>query len=157
MATESAADTELSVSLPPSLSEWLDERAAALGVARETLLVQLLGTYRKAADIDDDELGALLSDAVDDDRGSVEDLRSRILQLKDAVHSRTPAEHPQIETLAERVESLSADVESTESDIDDIASELEAFTAEFGSTDDRLGTIETKLHRLNPPSFGDRR
>lgn len=168
MATESAADTELSVTLSSPLSEWLDERAAALGVDRETLLVQLLGTYREAADMDD-ELTVLLSDVGAfgdrdtieelDDRidevdaslsENVEDLRGRILQLKDAVHSRAPAEHdhPQIGTVLDRVEDLAADVESAETDLDEAVSELEALTVKLGSADDRLGTVETKLDHL---------
>lgn len=169
MATESAADTELSISLSPGLSEWLDERANALGIDRETLLLELLGTYRDAADIDGEDFATLLSNAdagVEEDRlddldgridevdaalsEHVEDLRSRILQLKDAVNSRAPAEHdhPRIETLAQRTGVLSTDLDRLESEMSDVASEIEGLTADLDSTDDRLETVETKLDRL---------
>lgn len=161
MATESTADTELSVTLSPRLSEWLEERAATLGVDRETLLVQLLETHREAADLDDD-LAMLLSEAsADADRERleeidsrvdavdtalsehVEDLRSRILQLKDAVNSRSPGEHdhPEIDVLAERVTKLS-------SEFDGVTSELDTLSDDFEATDGHLETLETKLHRL---------
>ncbi len=167
MATESAADTELSVTLSPSLSAWIEERAATLGVDRETLLVHLVKTHREAADFDDD-LAALLSDGHAEGEGTidelnerigevdaalsehVEDLRGRILQLKDAVNSRAPAEHdhPRIEAIAERERTLSTDVQRTESDLDAVESELEALLDDLEATDERLETAETKLYRL---------
>lgn len=55
MATESADESDLSVSLPPPLEEWIDERAASLGVDREELLVQMMSAYRAAADLEDDD------------------------------------------------------------------------------------------------------
>jgi chromosome segregation ATPase len=176
MATEPATDTELSVTLSSPLSEWLDERAAALGVDRETLLVQLLGAHRAAEEMNADELETLLSETVTDVDGStaradqaavedlderietvdnalsehVEDLRSRVLQLKDAVESRAPAEHghPELETASERIGELSANLERIESDLDDVASDLETLASEFESTDERLETVEGRLYRL---------
>jgi DNA repair exonuclease SbcCD ATPase subunit len=173
MATEPAAETELSVTLSPPLSEWLEERADALGVERETLLVQLLGTYRAAADIDEEELETLLSEAGGDPESTVsqddlddlddrlegletdlsehvEDLRSRILQLKDAVESsaKSDHDHPEIESLSERVETLSTDVRELETDLDDAVSEIGDVSSNLESLDERLGTFETKLDKL---------
>jgi chromosome segregation ATPase len=173
MATESAAETEVSVTLSPPLSKWLEKRAAALGTDREALLVQLLGTYRAAANIDESELESLLSEAAGDyaplvsrdevgeleDRiegvetdlsENVEDLRSRILQLKDAVESRASVEHdhPEIESLSEQVESLSTEVGGVETELDNVASDLENVASDLESLDERLGTFETKLDRL---------
>ena len=172
MATESAADGELSVSLSSSLAEWLDERAAALGVDREQLLVELLETHRRAVDLDSEEFDALRSAAetekaavgreeledldrrIDDVDASlsdhVEDLRSRILQLKDAVESSAPADHghAEIETLSERVETLTADIEDVETDIGGTATELERLAATVESIEDRLETAEDRLDRL---------
>ncbi|MDR9380293.1 MAG: hypothetical protein RI560_01290 [Natronomonas sp.] len=67
MDTESAGDSELSIALPPSLHEWLDERAAALGIEREALLVQLLETHRTAASFDANGTGALFESVEDGD------------------------------------------------------------------------------------------
>ena len=174
MATESATDTDLSVTLSPPLSEWLEERATALGIDRRALLVQLLETHRQAAELDPEEFETLLSkaataeDAVVADRDDiealddriddvdtalsehVEDLRSRILQLKSAVESSAAAdhEHSEIKALSRRVEALSTDLDGVETDTDELASELESLSSEFVSAEDRLTTTETRLHRL---------
>lgn len=58
MATESTDGSDVTVSLPPSLEEWIEDRAEALGVDREELLVQVAGAYRAAADLADDDVGA---------------------------------------------------------------------------------------------------
>lgn len=173
MATEPAAETELSVTLSPPLSEWLEERADALGIDREALLVQLLGTYRAAADIDEEEFETLLS-GVDGDSAStvsqddleeldgriegletdlsenVEDLRSRILQLKDAVESSAPVDHdhPEIDSLSKRVGKLSTEVQAVQTDLDDAVSDLEDVSSDVESMDERLETFETKLDKL---------
>lgn len=169
MATEPAPDTKLSVTLSPALSEWLEERAATLGVDREELLLQLVGAYRVTAEVDPDDFTELLSEGVEDPETPgpqidpdaldelderiegvdtalsehVEDLRSRILQLKDAVESSASADHDhaEIEALAEQVGDLSADLEAFETDATDLRSELE-------TTGERLETVETKLDRL---------
>jgi len=45
----------LTVTLPPDLEEWLDDRARKLGVDREAVLRQLLASYRAAAELDDNQ------------------------------------------------------------------------------------------------------
>jgi chromosome segregation ATPase len=52
MASESTEEATLTVSLPAELDNWLDDRAASLDVDRETVLVQLLASYRAAAELD---------------------------------------------------------------------------------------------------------
>jgi len=54
MASESSSEGSGSISLPSELDEWLGEQAAALGIGREQLLVQLLAAYRTASELDDD-------------------------------------------------------------------------------------------------------
>jgi len=110
MATESAADPELSVTLPPSLSEWLEERAATLGMDRDALLVHLLETHRSAAELDENWLDTVderienidartrktegrVGDVETKLADNVEDIRERVLQLRDAVEGRAPADH----------------------------------------------------------------
>jgi len=57
MASE-PTDEPVSVSLPPELAEWVDQRAAAADTDRETVLVQLLSAHRATESLDD---GATLS------------------------------------------------------------------------------------------------
>lgn len=71
MASESTDEETVTVSLPPELDRWLDERAEALGVDREAVLEQLLASYRATVHLDGegDEDGTLAvadSEAVDD-------------------------------------------------------------------------------------------
>lgn len=61
MATESAEDSEVSVSLPPELKRWLDEQAKVLEVDPEEVLVRFLDAYRTAA-----EENAPLADVVEE-------------------------------------------------------------------------------------------
>jgi hypothetical protein len=68
MASESPEEETVTVRLPADLDEWLDEHASTLGVDRETLLVQVLASYRTTAELDGevdaDDLGV---DIVDPD------------------------------------------------------------------------------------------
>lgn len=65
MASESSDDAAVSVALPPDLDEWLDARAAALDVDRETVVVQLLTAYRAAGEFDDSAMVDLLGEEFD--------------------------------------------------------------------------------------------
>lgn len=160
MATESAADPELSVTLPPSLSEWLEERAATLGMDRDALLVHLLETHRSAAELDENWLDTVderienidartrkteerVGDVETKLADNVEDIRERVLQLRDAVEGRAPADHSHEEfrMLTDRLDDVSAELDVVEDSI-------ERFDEEFGSTHERLETAEDRLDRL---------
>ena len=69
MASESS-DEGVSLSLPADLSEWVDRKAADLGVDRETVVVQLLASYRAIEELDGevDAEGALTSDDAIEER-----------------------------------------------------------------------------------------
>jgi len=55
MASESTEEgPPLTVRLPADLDEWLEGQAADLGVDRDTLLVQMLASYRATAQLDGD-------------------------------------------------------------------------------------------------------
>jgi chromosome segregation ATPase len=54
MARQSTDQEALTLTLPAELEEWLDERAGKLEVDRETVLVQLLASYRAAAELGED-------------------------------------------------------------------------------------------------------
>ena len=168
MATESAADTELSVTLSPPLSEWLEEQASALGVDRETLLVRILTTYHEVAEIDEVELEMLRSNrettsqaeledlnrqlaAVETDLSEhVSDLRSRILQLKEMVNSRADVDHDhaEIKTLFGKTSEHSTKIGTLDSDLSEAGSEIEELSSDIDTLETRVETIDTKLHQL---------
>ncbi|MFB6308926.1 MAG: hypothetical protein ABEH35_06310 [Haloarculaceae archaeon] len=54
MASESRDENAVTVSLPEELGDWLDDRAAALGLGRQELVEQLVAAYRAADDLDSD-------------------------------------------------------------------------------------------------------
>ncbi|MEF8852717.1 MAG: hypothetical protein V5A44_11190 [Haloarculaceae archaeon] len=58
MASESSEESVVSARLPSAVDEWLDAKAAELDVDRETVVVQLLSSYRAAAQLDDDAVGS---------------------------------------------------------------------------------------------------
>ncbi len=113
MATESAGETELSVSLSPSLHEWLDERAAALGVEREALLVQLLGTYRATADLDDSELVELF------ERTDLDET------IENAVDARLESGRTSPEDIESELEDTEARIDGIDTRVDDVEAKLE--------------------------------
>ena len=162
MATESADGTEVSVTLPPDLEEWLEDRAATLEVDREELLVQLASAYRATADGDGDPVGGLdggvdaealeavesrlsadeetiatLGERVDglesELADKVEDLRNRVLQLRDAVADSAPEDHSHREFA------------TLQSSVDELSADLEALGTDLEDQDDRVAGLESRL------------
>lgn len=116
MATESSTDSELSVTLPPSLSEWLDQRATALDIEREALLVQLLETHRSTAEIDDDGLASLFESvaATEPASGSaIDDLEAHVAEVDD----RTDDVGERLDHVDSRVDDLEAKVTNNVEDV----------------------------------------
>lgn len=178
MATEPAADSELSVTLPPSLAEWLEERASALGIEREALLVELLETHRSTAEIGDDGLVSLLESAdveaptlepaledIDDRVGTLEERLDGIDDRTENADSRVDDVEAKlannVEDIRKRVlqlrdaleerapaEHSHGEFEAVSDRLDAVSAELEAVDEEMGSTTDRIETIEGKLDRL---------
>lgn len=172
MATESADGTEVSVTLPSDLEEWVDERAAALDVDRGELLVQLASAYRATADRDDDLLESIeggvddealqalqsrlaadeetlsaLGDRVDtvesDLEENVDDLRSRVLQLRDAVADTATEDHSHREFA-----SLRSSLDELSADLEALAGDLEGHGDRVDGLAARLEDAEGKLTRL---------
>lgn len=160
MVTESADAREMSVQLPQSLAEWLEERAAAEGIDREELLIHLLAAYRKTVESDDSVAPseASLADAVEDEldgrlssleerfETDIQDVRQRVLQLRDAVEERAPADHEhaafdRIDELADRTDRIAADVERLDADADEATDGIE-------SIEERLDEAASKIDRL---------
>lgn len=173
MATESADETDVSVSLPSDLEEWLDDRAAALDVDRGKLLVQLAAAYRAAADHGDDHLAELLEvgpdaelledieerlaseeralgsldDRVDDVEAdleeNVEDLRNRVLQLRDAVGDAASQNHGHRE-----FSKLDSRIDELSEGLESVAGDVEAQGDRIETLDERLDDVEAKLTRV---------
>lgn len=94
MASESTET--VTVRLPSELDSWLDEQARELGVNRETVLVQMLASYRATAELDGDldaaefEVGAPSDEQVEEvvDRRVEERLEGRLDErVEDAVEA----------------------------------------------------------------------
>lgn len=156
MASESTDEETLRVSLPAELDRWLDDRADALGVERETVLEQLLASYRTMADRDEDwdgEGGRPLSVA---DTVTVEEtVEDRVGEATTTVQRQVGERIDALETeyrenladVRERVVQLKRDLDgkaSADHDhdafrrIDDLADSLAAL-------EDRLDTLDSRL------------
>ncbi|MUV85895.1 hypothetical protein GJ631_04735 [Natronomonas sp. CBA1123] len=105
MATESADEPEMSVTLPSELERWLDDRADTLDVDREELVVQLLSTYRTTADLDGDETPSFEKPTLDAE--FLDDIERRIDTVDEA----------ELERLERRVGSLESELDDHVEDI----------------------------------------
>ncbi|WP_302081397.1 hypothetical protein [Salinibaculum rarum] len=173
MASESTEDGTLTVSLPGELDSWLTERAQALGVDREAVLVQLLASYQAADELDDEEVPVTDASAVDQlvaDRladtadaiqqdvdtvkqdvdaveqrheEDIEDVRSRVVQLKRELDSKAGADHSH-EELA-RLDDLQEELTEMQSAVDDVEAELDSRLTDH---DETIATIDDRLETL---------
>jgi uncharacterized phage infection (PIP) family protein YhgE len=89
MASESSDDAGLGLSLSGGVDEWLDAKAAELGVDRETVVVQLLSAYRAADELEDEPVASTVVDGLDDDVRDV--IADRLPDIADAVAERLDA------------------------------------------------------------------
>jgi methyl-accepting chemotaxis protein len=184
MATEPPDGTDVSVSLPPPLEEWVDERAAALGVDRAELLVQVVGAYRATADLGDDgplggdgdlderiestvrtelqdheaDVSAVEDriDAIEDDiEDDLESLRNRVLQLRDAVRNRAKTDHTH-EEFARYADRLDA-VATDVADLGDEVSDLDDEVADARSKLNTLARLVLEIRRDGRETTAERR
>lgn len=173
MATESADGTEISLTLPSHLDEWLDARAADLDIDREELLLQLLSAYHAAADLEDGSLSELV-DAADleqrieaelDERleetpdpevlearvetlesdldENIEDLRSRVIQVRDAVKNRADKDHDHPE-----IEALDERLDATVGQLETLTDEVKTLSERAVTAEEDIEDAESKLNRL---------
>lgn len=177
MATESADGNERVVTISPQLDEWLDERAAELGVDGDELLVQLLSAYRTTAEdtdgasvsLDDVVLEERISTTVDDrvnqrldsafeqiDR-RVSELEARIDERVDDVRRRVVqlrdavgSRAPNDHTHAEftQLDSIGEQLDELDADLEQLRSDVDKQTRETGNIESRLDDIDGKLDRL---------
>ena len=157
MATESADEPELSVSLPPPLEEWVDEHAASLDVDREELLVQMVSAYRAAADLDDGT-GAAGGGSAPDPETLREEVRTEVeTQLTDrdvdagAVDALESKIEEDLESVRNRVLQLRdalrsrADADHTHEEFNRLADRLDGVAADVAELSDDVSTLETDL------------
>ena len=162
MATESADEPELSVSLPPPLEEWVDEHAASLDVDREELLVQMVSAYRAAADLDGDAAGSgsapdleTLREEVrtevetqlagrDIDAGAVDD---RVDALESEVEEDLKSVRNRVLQLRDALRSR-ADADHTHEEFDRLADRLDGVAADAAELSDDVSTLETDLNEV---------
>ncbi|QSG04585.1 hypothetical protein [Halapricum desulfuricans] len=144
MAGESQESTDLTVSLPPELESWLDQHAADRNLDRETVLVQLLASYRELAEHDSEAFDAeLLEPAV---RSVVAD---RVPDIAEAVQSQLEdGSLDDANRLEARVEDLEADFQDKLDDVRQrviqVKREADA-KAPADHTHDRLDTLVDRL------------
>ncbi len=105
MASESREDPGVQADVPPELDEWLDDRAATMGVERDALVAQILASYHAAATLDGELDAAGLLDLDADDFVDVESAVSAAVdeQVEAAVEERLDG------ALADRVDDLVAE------------------------------------------------
>ncbi|PSP84966.1 hypothetical protein BRC83_03395 [Halobacteriales archaeon QS_1_68_17] len=163
MASEPSDTSPLSMTLPAELNAWLDDHAADLGVDRETVVVQLLTSYRATAELTDgeappdgleavveelirdraDDIEQEVSAAVDDRLAAleadfmekIEDVRERVIQVKRATDAKASADHDHdaVDRLETRVDRL-----------DELAAEIDR----LDDAESRLGSLESTVEML---------
>lgn len=113
MASESSEELTVSVDLPADLVEWLDDVSGTAEMDRETMVAQLLASYRAVEELDEERTGeAVLYDA-DELRAELEDelgekIEDRVLaSVSEELDSRVEAALS--EQVDQRVESLLAE------------------------------------------------
>ena len=166
--------TAKSVPVPPALIDWLNQRAARVGIEREELVHQLLAASRLADERDDtDEDGSpsrsewyretvtrIVEEAFAVERDAIEpsltdgvhDLRARVIQVKRAVDTRAPRKHrhesleARQTTVQDDVNRLSAAVTNTDRELD----HLEASVDEtFESSETALSAVVERVDALD--------
>jgi hypothetical protein len=113
MASESTEGRTVSLDLPATLDEWLTERASELGVGREELVVQLLGSYQVTAEASDGEAIEAFETILDEETVDVESV------VEETVAEAIEGAGPDEEAIAQRVQ------ERVEGRIDGLETEME--------------------------------
>jgi len=129
----------ISVTLPPDVVDWLNDRAEEDDVDRGGLVADLVSAYRTIAasngDIDEEISPLGVSEEVERRLESqreeyvdlIEDVRERVIQVKRETDAKAPADHDheEIETALDRVEELSATVSELDATLARVERDLE--------------------------------
>jgi len=163
MASESSEESVVSARLPSALDEWLDAKATELDVDRETVVVQLLSSYRAAAELGDD--ARPFGDVESEVRGVVADrlpdIASAVSEQVDtgedvaAVETRLESEIDRVERdFDEKIRDVRERVVQVEQEADEKApadhshpelDELDDLSAALSDLDARLDDVEGRL------------
>ncbi len=131
MDPESTEGRTLSLDLPAALDEWLTDRTEELDVDESELVLQLVGSYRVAADADDD--GTVAELAATTDEGAV-DVEAAVREEVDAALAGATVDEDaiirQTETrLSERADALEAEFDEK---LDDVRRRVVQLKSEVG-------------------------
>jgi chromosome segregation ATPase len=174
MATESADEPDMSVTLPPELERWLEDRADTLDVDREELVVQLLSAYRTTADLDGEEAPAIESPELDAefledierrietvDEAELERLERRVGSLEseldehvDDIRNRVLQLRDGLQDRAEEdhdhteIDQLNQRVNGLADDIDGLGTDVANLSDSVEAVDEQLADVTAKLNRL---------
>lgn len=161
MASESREDGVVGVDVPAELDEWLDERAASLGLERERLVEQILASYHAAATLDGDLDAAELLDLGADDFVDVEDAVAAAVEDQVAARVDDVVEERVQAALDDRLDDLDAEFQAKIDDVRErviqVKKETDAKAAEshtheefaaVDALDARVNELETDLARL---------
>lgn len=164
MATESADEPDISVTLPPELERWLEDRADTLDVDREELVVQLLSAYRTTADLDDEEAPSV--DTPELDGEFLDDIERRIETVDEAELERLERRVGSLESelddhvedirnrvlqlrdgLQERAEADHdhAEVDQLDRRVEGLAEDVDGLGTDVANVSDTVGTVEERL------------
>jgi DNA repair ATPase RecN len=117
MASESSEERVVSARVPPAVDDWLEAKAADLGVDREAVVVQLLSSYRAAAELgDEDVAGSFGGDVEEKVRAVVAD---RLPDIANAVSEQVDGgdvDAGDVEAVESRLE---ADLDRVEQDFEE--------------------------------------
>lgn len=122
MASESTEERTVSVTVPADLADWIDQEASEQGLDRETLLSQLLASYRTTTKLD----GELDEDALVLDEETVTETVDG--HLEEALGDEIGAEISRV--LDEQLDERVADSLRTQLDEEFIQSQVEAIISD---------------------------
>jgi predicted Zn-ribbon and HTH transcriptional regulator len=157
MASDHPGDTAVSLTLPESLSHWLDRRAQAEDRTREDVLLQLLAAYRQF-DADDrpdeDGLPEALRDELDDvvarrlgerdsleaavDREEFDDRLEEVESSFDGLLQDVRERVVQVKREADAKAPADHDHADLSDEVDDLSGEVADLETELAALDDRL-------------------
>jgi len=157
MATEPADGSDLAVSLPPPLEEWVEERATSLGVDQSELLVQVVSAYRAAADLDDDAVeGGPGIDDIDERveaevRTQLRDQETDVSAVEDRIDDIEANLETDLESLRNRVLQLRdavrnrAKTDHTHEEFTRLGDRLDAVATDVADLSDDVADVESRL------------
>jgi DNA repair ATPase RecN len=117
MASESSEERVVSARLPSAVDEWLDAKAAELGVDRETVVVQLLSSYRAASELGDEDVSSPFDGDVEEEVRAV--VADRLPDIASAVSEQVDGgdvDAGDVEAVESRLE---ADLDRVERDFEE--------------------------------------